>query len=1067
MGLLPPPFVKITRPVPSGCLRRTRLFRLIDRSRTRAPLIWVCGPPGCGKTTVLSTYLGTRKVASLWYRFDEGDGDMAGFFYHLGLAAGQAAPRKRRRLPLLTPEYMQGIPGFSRHFFDRLFTRLSPSPTLAFDNYHAIAPKSPLHEAIAAGLPLLPDGGTVLIASRSDPHPAFAGLRADGRMELLGWEDLRLTLSECREIVRLRSRRGQSAEAIRHLHEATDGWAAGLALMLARARSRDVEPQRLTARPPEEVFDYFGNEVFARMGRAVRKFLVKTAFLPSMTARTAQSLTGQRRAPELLSYLSGKNYFLERHSHPEPVYQYHPLYRGFLLSRAREILGETDALALKQRAAALLEDSGQVEDAAELFCDAGDHESLVRLILAHAPSLLAQGRNRTLDGWLQFLPERTVRSNPWLLLWLGACRMPYDPAGSRSHLESSFELFWNGEDPEGTFLSWSLTMDSLCMFLNDFNGMDEWIDVFARITERYPSFPSPDIEARSVVSLLGGLYMRRVDHPDIEVWVGRALSILPKCGDIHVRLQGSLYLFLYFLWTGNFPKAQVMVESIRQPASGSASYPQIRILFHLFEARLHCGVARFDHSLRSVAKGLELARSSGIHVWDFHLIGEGAAASLGKGDLDCASEYLRQMSPYLDGDQLLSKGYFHYLSSWRAALEGEFPLALSFAETAIALADEYGAPCGVALSHAYAARLRTETGHVERAEKHLERAFAIAKGMWNPLLAYQCRLVASDIAFARGEDESGLASLAEALAIGRDRGYFHYENWLSSFMIRLCVRALREGIEVPYVQELVRRRKLVPASPPLDVEAWPWPVRIYTLGRFEIFRDGKPLAFSRKVQKRPLSLLKAVIAFGGEAVREEQLADTVWPEAEGDMAYQSMSVALRRLRQLLGHEEAVQRREGLFSLDPRFCWVDAFAFERLLAESASLGEKGRPGEGARAAGKALALCRGPFLPGDAALPWTVSMRERLRSRYLRTVGRLGAHFRRTGEWEKARECYQRGLDVDNLAEEFYQSLMGFYLAHGRKSEALAVYERLKKTFSPLGVEPSPKTRELLESVRSH
>jgi hypothetical protein len=30
------------------------------------------------------------------------------------------------------------------------------------------------------------------------------------------------------------------------------------------------------------------------------------------------------------------------------------------------------------------------------------------------------------------------------------------------------------------------------------------------------------------------------------------------------------------------------------------------------------------------------------------------------------------------------------------------------------------------------------------------------------------------------------------------------------------------------------------------------------------------------------------------------------------------------------------------------------------------------------------------------------------------------------QWGKARECYQVGIDVDNLAEEFYQSLMNGY-----------------------------------------
>ena len=338
--------------------------------------------------------------------------------------------------------------------------------------------------------------------------------------------------------------------------------------------------------------------------------------------------------------------------------------------------------------------------------------------------------------------------------------------------------------------------------------------------------------------------------------------------------------------------------------------------------------------------------------------------------------------------------------------------------------------------------------------------------MKSPILEYQCFLVKAAIAFLRGGEASGLASLGKALSIGRENGYFHYDNWIPSFMTRLCVKALEAGLEVPYVQELIRKRNLVPVTPPLEVETWPWPVAIYTLGRFGILKDGRPLTFSRKVQKRPLSLLKALIAFGGRAVREEKIVDVVWPDAEGDMAIQSMSVALRRLRDLLGHDDAVRRQEGVLSLDPRYCWVDAFAFERLLGNATFLQETGRKEGAAKLEEKALPLYRGPFLAEEAGRCWAVSMRERLRSRYLSTVGRLGAHWMQAGEWEKARVCYQGGIDVDNLAEEFYQSLMNCYLADGRKAEALAVLDRLGKIFSSLGVEPSPKTRNLLTSLRS-
>lgn len=1066
MATLSPPLAKITCPAAGGTLPRKRLFRLIDQRRKRAPFLWISGPPGAGKTTLAGTYVEARKLPALWYRVDEGDDDLAGFFYYLGLAGRRAAPRARKPLPLLTPEYLGGIPGFGRLFFESLFARLPQGGALVFDDYHEIPAKSPLHEVVVAGLSQAPEGTTVLFLSRRGPPPAFSRFRVNNRLAIIEWEDLRLTLAESRGIARLRGKSRRSGEALRRLHTAADGWAAGLVLMLERGNVPGTGAQPVAERAPGVVFEYFGSELFDRAEKSVREFLVKTALLPDLTAQAAEALTGERRAQELLSFLARNSFFLTEHFHAESQYRYHPLFREFLISRAQDILKEEEIRVLKGRAAALLEQAGRIEDAARLLCDTGDHDSLARLTLAHAPSLLGQGRNRVLEAWLGHLPEKIIENDPWLLFWLGKSRMPYDPVGSRAQVERSFELFWKGEDRTGTFVSWSLVMDNLCMYLYDFNAMDRWIDRFEEITERFPSFPSPEIEARAVASLLGGLYMRRVDHPEIEAWVNRASAMIRECGDIAVRVQAALYLFMYYVWIGDFPRARGIVDSARRWIGSSSAHPQRRILLHLFSARLHCGLAQFEDSVRAVAKGLEVADASGMHAWDFLLFCEGTAACLGKGDLDSASAYLRKMAPYIDTNQPFHQSYFHHLSGWHAALRGDISLAAFHEETALALIAECGAPCGIALSQLCLARLGNEMGKTGQAADHLEEAVRIARGMKSPILEYQCVLVEADIAFLRGDEDSGRSALRKALSIGREKGYFHYEAWLPSFMTRLCVKALEEGMEILYVQELIRRRNLIPDSPPVDVEAWPWLVRIHTLGHFSIQRDGEPLPFSRKVQKRPLSLLKALIAFGGRAVREEQLADALWPEAEGDMAIQSMAVALSRLRQLLGREEAVQRREGILALDPRYCWVDAFAFERLLGKAASKREAGREEEAAVPEEKALALYRGPFLAEEAERYWAVPMRERLRSRYLSAVGRSGARYLQKGQSENAREWYLKGIDVDNLAEEFYQSLIQSYLADRREAEALAVFERLKKTFSSLGVEPSPRTRNLLGSLRS-
>jgi LuxR family maltose regulon positive regulatory protein len=51
-----PPSAKVVPPILKGVIPRTRLFGLLDNLRER-PVIWVCGPAGCGKTTLVGSYL--------------------------------------------------------------------------------------------------------------------------------------------------------------------------------------------------------------------------------------------------------------------------------------------------------------------------------------------------------------------------------------------------------------------------------------------------------------------------------------------------------------------------------------------------------------------------------------------------------------------------------------------------------------------------------------------------------------------------------------------------------------------------------------------------------------------------------------------------------------------------------------------------------------------------------------------------------------------------------------------------------------------------------------------------
>lgn len=221
------------------------------------------------------------------------------------------------------------------------------------------------------------------------------------------------------------------------------------------------------------------------------------------------------------------------------------------------------------------------------------------------------------------------------------------------------------------------------------------------------------------------------------------------------------------------------------------------------------------------------------------------------------------------------------------------------------------------------------------------------------------------------------------------------------------------------------------------------PVQVGTLGRFGVCVAARPLEFARKVPKRPLSVLKAIIALGSPGVCEHRLADALWPDSEGDAARQALNMALHRLRRLLGRPRAVVVRDGRVGLDPRLCRVDVWEFERLTA---SLEDRSATADdAAHSLRRIFALYRGEFLYGDED-PWLIPARERLREKFVRGVATQAECLGQAGRWHEKLNFLRRAIDVDERAEAFYQGIMRATLHLDRKAEGLAVYRRLARTF---------------------
>jgi len=137
----------------------------------------------------------------------------------------------------------------------------------------------------------------------------------------------------------------------------------------------------------------------------------------------------------------------------------------------------------------------------------------------------------------------------------------------------------------------------------------------------------------------------------------------------------------------------------------------------------------------------------------------------------------------------------------------------------------------------------------------------------------------------------------------------------------------------------------------------------------------------------------------------------------------------------------------------------------LLGEAEGKRKEELTGQAAELTQKAINIYKGDFLARETEEPWSISIRERFRSKFLRNVSRLGNYWEQIGKYEKALECYERGLEVDSLAEELYRHLILCYQHLDRKAEALSVYNRCKRILTKtLGIEPSRETQTLYKNL---
>ncbi|MFG1932645.1 LuxR C-terminal-related transcriptional regulator [Mycobacterium sp. NPDC048908] len=403
---------KLHVPAVGGQLvHRAALLEALSAGRRRK-LTLLSAPAGWGKTTLLAQWALSAGEDQLfgWLSLDRSDNDPVWFWTYVVAALQRVCPGVGARAVELLAMGADPVQVVLPTLLNDLATIAGPM-VLILDDYHLVANPA-VHEQLGFVVSRMPVNLHLVMATRSDPVLPLARLRACGDLVELRSDDLRFELAEAGELLNDILGLALADEDIKMLHRRTEGWVAGLYLAgLSLAGRADAAPSiRTFAGDNRHIVDYLMWEVLDNQPPRVRSFLLATSVLGRLCGPLCDAVLQTGGSASVLEEIERENLFVVPLDMSRRWYRYHHLFGELLraeLQRSDPGLVE----GLHQRAAVWFEDEGLIDEAVRHLVAAGDLTRSADLIAGNWVDEFDSGGLSTVSGWLDLLPDGTVRQD--------------------------------------------------------------------------------------------------------------------------------------------------------------------------------------------------------------------------------------------------------------------------------------------------------------------------------------------------------------------------------------------------------------------------------------------------------------------------------------------------------------------------------------------------------------------------------------------------------------------------------------------------------------------------------
>jgi DNA-binding SARP family transcriptional activator len=630
-------------------------------------------------------------------------------------------------------------------------------------------------------------------------------------------------------------------------------------------------------------------------------------------------------------------------------------------------------------------------------------------------------------------------------------------------LNTALEGFLAGDDVKGAALA-SAALLMTNQVVGSYRRFPEHIERLAVARDPAFAWANRDEELVALTGLLAGLIFFGPDDPFLEPCVERTMTLLGLDLDVNVRFAAGR-LVLYYSEPRELRALGQRVYSLLRPGMERGDLTPHR-LGHWLTYWSRC--ARYAKDPKQAELAEEQARALAETHQLRDILGWLAYIDfnrcLPERNLAGAERALAMAESVMDPAYLGAHPRIEYLRTKVALMKGQGDRAVFHASRATKFAVEIELPPAMrAIYIVNEAQARLFSDDFASALELLRQATELVPGHYAQEIRDMIALTAAYEAMVEGKPD-GRELLANAWASIRERQFYDTFDGFPEFGAKLCVLALEHDIESDFVRRLIETRNIAP--PANAPESWPWATRVHALGGFTVLRRGEPLTFEGKTQKKPMELLKVLVALGGRGVAKQKLYDLLWPDSDAAAAAAALDVVISRLRKLLSDPDAIRIEEGKVGLDPERVWLDVWAFDRDVEVLQSALQGNADATLVDNLGKRLlARYAGPFLGSEDPQRWSLAARDRWQNRFRRSLAGAGRYWEQSGDWPRAIALYERALEEDSLAENLYRRLMRGHLARGEPAEAARVYRRCRDMLSvQLGIPPSADTEALFKSI---